>query len=390
MGYDIFRFGFAVVFTGLHCALFWGLFREWLWDKRSRAREAAVREPPKISVIVPIRNEALRMEGLLRSLARQDYPRAEYIFIDDRSGDESPGMLRDFAAIQKNVRIITLGENPALNHKQYALSLGIKAASGDLFLFTDADCEVPSRWIWSMAARMAEKETGVVIGPVFKRPGGDGFFHLYQCFDHGIRYVYLAGSTGLGAAGGGFGNNLILKRECLEAIGGYESVPESPTEDAALVSRVRSRSAYRVHSAVGADVHVKTGGEISWKDLVNQTLRWNNGGLFSPDPGTRFNFGFLMITISMGIIAIPLLPFFPGLWPLTAAVMISMTGNTIAALRLFGASLPRRGWAYLIQLVFTPVYFTFLTILGFCGVKVQWKGSQVQQKSRKPGRRYMF
>jgi cellulose synthase/poly-beta-1,6-N-acetylglucosamine synthase-like glycosyltransferase len=317
------------------------------------------------------------MEGLLKSLARQDYPRVEYIFIDDRSSDGSPGMLRGFAEAKKNVLIVTLGENPALNHKQYALGQGIKAASGELFLFTDADCEVPSRWIWSMAARMAEKKTGVVIGPVFKRPGGEGFFHLYQCFDHAIRYMYLAASTGLGAAGGGFGNNLIIRRECLEAIGGYGAVPESPTEDAALVSRVRSRSAYGVHSAIGGDVHVKTGGEISWKALVNQTLRWNNGGLFSPDPGTRFNFGFLMITISMGILAIPLLPFFPGLWPLPAAVMIAMTGNTVATLRLFGASLPRRGWAYLIQLVFTPMYFTFLTILGFCGVKVQWKGSPV-------------
>jgi cellulose synthase/poly-beta-1,6-N-acetylglucosamine synthase-like glycosyltransferase len=378
MGYDIFRFGFAVIFVGLHCALMGGLFREWLWDKKNRLyREDAARELPKISVIIPVRNEAQRMEGLLRSLALQDYPRAEYIFIDDRSNDESPGILRHFAAAQKNVLIITLRENPAMNHKQYAMEQGIGAASGDMFLFTDADCEVPGRWIWSMAARMAEKKTGVVIGPVFKRPGGNGFFHTYQCFDHAIRYMYLAASTGLGAAGGGFGNNLIISRECLDAIGGYGAVPESPTEDAALVSRVRSRSAYRVRSAIGGDVHVKTGGENSWKDLVNQTLRWNNGGLFSPDPGTRFNFGFLMITISMGILAIPLLPFFPSLWPLTAAVMTAMAGNTLATLRLFGLSLPRQRWAYLIQLVFTPMYFTFLTILGFCGVKVNWKGSKV-------------
>jgi hypothetical protein len=44
---------------------------------------------------------------------------------------------------------------------------------------------------------------------------------------------------------------------------------------------------------------------------------------------------------------------------------------------LFGAALPQRGMAYLIQLVFTPMYFTFLTILGFCRVKVNWKGNQI-------------
>jgi hypothetical protein len=51
--------------------------------------------------------------------------------------------------------------------------------------------------------------------------------------------------------------------------------------------------------------------------------------------------------------------------------------NTIATLALFGYALPRKGAAYIIQTVFTPMYFTFLTILGFCGIKTDWKGSRV-------------
>jgi hypothetical protein len=80
-----------------------------------------------------------------------------------------------------------------------------------------------------------------------------------------------------------------------------------------------------------------------------------------------------MITISMGIIAIPALPFVPSLWPLSLAVLVSMTANTIATLILFGASLPKKGAAYIIQCVFTPMYFTFLTILGLCGIKPKWR-----------------
>jgi cellulose synthase/poly-beta-1,6-N-acetylglucosamine synthase-like glycosyltransferase len=316
------------------------------------------------------------MEGLLRTLAAQDYP-AEYIFIDDRSSDESPELLKSFAENREGVTVITLRENPGPNHKQFALCRGIERASGELLLFTDADCEVPPGWIGAMVRRMADARTGITIGPVFKKSGGRGFFYLYQCFDHAVRYMYLAASTGLGAAGGGFGNNLILRAETLRVIGGYESVPPSPTEDAALVSRIRSHSAYRIRSACGADVHIFTGYERSWRHFISQTLRWNNGGLFSPDGITRFNFGFLMITISLGILAIPALPFIPRLWPLPAAVLFSMTMNTAAVLLLFGASLPGRGIAYILQLVFTPVYFTFLTILGFCGVKVKWKGSPV-------------
>jgi cellulose synthase/poly-beta-1,6-N-acetylglucosamine synthase-like glycosyltransferase len=384
--YNIFRFGFAAVFVGLHCALMAGLFREWSRDRRicraaEKAPEASGGEP-LISVVVPIRNEAGRMETLLTSLSFQDYPGTEYIFVDDRSTDDSPAMLRRFGEGREDVRIITLTENPGPNHKQYALCQGIDAAAGALLLFTDADCETPPSWVRSMGLRIADDRTGAVIGPVFKRlDEGRGFFWFYQCFDHAIRYMYLMASTGIGAAGGGFGNNLIVKREALDAIGGYDKVPPSPTEDAALISQIRARTSYRVHAASGGDVLIMTKGERSWKDLVNQTLRWNNGGLFSPVLFTRLNFAFLMITISMGIIAIPFLPFIPSLWPLPAAVCFAMTMNMLATISIFGGALPREAPlkipSYVVQIVFTPAYFTFLTILGFCGVKSDWKGSRV-------------
>ena len=387
--YDIFRFSYLVIFTGLHAALMTGIILEWLRDKQALKSavekkpcpsETGTREPPNVSVIIPVHNESRRIEGLLRSLAAQDYPQAELIFVDDRSQDETPDMV---AAFIQNLpegapaRMITLKENPGPNYKQYALARGIEVSSGEFILFTDADCEMSPHWIQAMVTRMIDKRIGVAIGPVLKRSGGKGFFHLYQCFEHGIRYVYLAGATGLGAAGGGFGNNLILRRASLDAVGGYENVPPSPTEDAALISKIRSCSDYKIRSALAVDTHVITQGEDTWKSLVNQTLRWNNGGLFSPDTVTRFNYTFLVITISMGILTLPLLPFIPSIWPLPIGVLASMTLNTIANLGLFGRSLPKQRLAYILTLLFTPVYFTFLTALGFWGIKPKWKDQAV-------------
>jgi cellulose synthase/poly-beta-1,6-N-acetylglucosamine synthase-like glycosyltransferase len=185
--------------------------------------------------------------------------------------------------------------------------------------------------------------------------------------------MYLAASTGIGAAGGGFGNNLILRREALERIGGYDAIPHSPTEDAALISRIRAETKYRIRAACGTDVRMMTRGEDSWGSLLNQTLRWNNGGLFSPDPSTRLNFGFLTISISMGMLAIPLLPLIPSLWPLPAAVLLSMTANTLATLGIFGSALPKAGPAWILHTVFMPSFFSLLTILGFLGKRPSWK-----------------
>ena len=378
--YAILRVSYYVIFVGLHIALMLGIFLEWLREKKALSVETG--ELPLVSVIIPVHNESRRVESLLQSLEAQDYPGPEYIFVDDRSRDNTVEILGKFAGgfagkQGPKVKIIPLKENPGPNFKQYALARGIEASSGECLLFTDADCIVPPFWIRGMVKRLSAGKVGAAIGPVLKRPGGKGFFHLYQCYEHGVRYVYLAGAVGLGAAGGGFGNNIILSRACLDAVGGYDEVPPSPTEDAALISKIRSSTSYKIRAALGEDVHVITQGEKTWKDLISQTLRWNNGGLFSPDPATRFNYNFLMITISLGVLAFPFLPFFPSIWLLPLGPVTVMIFNTIANLVFFGVSLPRRKFAYVLTLLFTPVYFTLMTILGFLGIKPKWKGEKI-------------
>jgi len=389
---ELLSYGYGIFFVSLQSALMFGFFLEWLRDRRA-AKAAAAAGPgenrPKVSVIVPVRNEARRIQSLLRSLPEQDHP-AEIIFVDDRSDDESPAMLAEFAKTAperglNDCKVITLKENPGPNRKQYALSVGIAAARGDLLLFTDADCDVPPGWVRAMARRMSGGDVGALIGPVFKKKPGKGFFFLYQCYDHAIRYNYLAGAIGLGAAGGGFGNNLMVSRAALDSLGGYGAVPPSPTEDAALISLIRSRGRYRVRAAALPDAAVETCAEETWRGFVGQTLRWNNGGLFSPEPVTRLGYNLLMLLITAGAFAFPLVPFFPRIWPLPAACLVVMIENTIAAFAFFRKKLPKGGFlnlGYLCTLLFAQPYFTLMTLMGYFGVRTSWKGKDVGKGKR--------
>jgi len=376
--YNIFRYGHGILFVALQTALMFGFFLEWLRDRKACAKTKGTGET-RVSVIIPIHNESARMRGLLRTLLDQSCP-VQIIFVDDRSTDESPALLAQFAMDAKlkgiDCRIITLSENPGPNRKQFALSKGIAEAYGDYFLFTDGDCEVPPGWVRAMVCRIQDEKTGAVIGPVFKKKQGKGFFFLYQCYDHAIRYNYLAGAAGLGAAGGGFGNNLIISRKALEKAGGYDAIPPSPTEDAALISQIRGMGC-RVRAIACPDAAVETEAEKTWSSFINQTLRWNNGGLFSPEALTRFNYNLLMILISAGILAIPFLPFIPGLWPMPVSVFIVMIENTIAAFGFFRTKLPQGGilikLGYFLALLFTPVYFTLMTLMGYAHIHTTWK-----------------
>ena len=389
--FNIVRYGHGIFFAALQTMLMFGFILEWRRDRKAAAlsennHRGTAQNKAKVSVIIPIHNEEERMEGLLRTLITQTYP-AQIIFVDDRSTDKSPAMLAQFENEARgrgiDCRIITLKENPGPNRKQFALSRGISESDGDYLLFTDGDCEVPSGWVEAMAGRIQIEGIGAVIGPVFKKKHGKGFFRLYQCYDHAVRYNYLAGAIGLGAAGGGFGNNLIISRKALDAAGGYDAIPPSPTEDAALISQIRSMGKYRVCAAAHPDAAVDTAREKSWRSFISQTLRWNNGGIYSPEILTRFNYNLLMLVISTGILAVPLLPFFPELWPMPAGVLFVMIENTIAVFALFRKKMPesasgKKGgikiiFGYLLALLFMPCYLTLMTLMGYAHIKTKWK-----------------
>lgn len=383
-GLEFFGRGYGVFFVALQLALTAGFFLEWLRDRRSLSARPSKERPPAVSIVVPVRDEEARMGGLLRCLLEQDLP-VEIVLVDDGSRDGSPALLAEFAEKARSrgaptCKVITLTENPGPNRKQRALSAGVAAAGGDLLLFTDGDCEAPSGWARSMARRMGDARIGALIGPVFKKKTRTGFLSLYQCFDHALRYNYLAGAIGLGAAGGGFGNNLMVSRAALDAIGGYDAVPPSPTEDAALISQIRSRGKHRVRAAALPDAAVETCAEGTWRSFVAQTLRWNNGGLFSPEPVTRLSYNVLMLTITVGALALPALPFLPALWPLPAATLVVMLINTAVSFALFRKRMPPGGFlnlGYLGALLFAPPYFTLMTLMGYLGARTNWKGKRM-------------
>lgn len=374
---------FSAVFFLVHAVMWGALAAEAARGRvvlRRQALGAPGRAEPRLSVVVPARNEAERVRPLLASLAAQDHPALEIVFVDDRSSDATPAILADFAASHPGlpVRIVRLEANPGPNFKQRALAAGIDAATGDLILFTDADCSMPATWASSMAARLSDPRVGLVIGPVFKAAGAFGFLRTYQAFDHAVRYMYLVGGAGLGSACGGFGNNLAFRRAVLDAIGGYGAVPYSVTEDAAFISAVRSKTGFRIRAAVDPGSRVTTDSVGSWRELVHQGLRWNAGGLFAPDAATRAVFWSLMLGILAGVVSVPLAFFFPAFaWP-AAAVYASMAGNTIATLAIAGRGLPGPRLRYVLQWAFTPAYFSALTVLGLAGAEVRWKDATLE------------
>ncbi len=371
---------FCIIFVVFHATLMVGLYLE------SRRNLGAMSSFPQItvpvSIIIPVHNEADRIKPLLETLLYQDYPVIEVLFIDDRSSDSTVSLLSDFSAqFNRNshtCRIITLTENPGPNYKQFALSRGFSEVSGDMVLLTDADCELPPTWVSGMVKRMSAVDTGIMVGPVFKVIPRPSLLYKTQAFDHALRYMYSAASIGLNSAGGGFGNNMIVRKAALESAGGYAAVPVSVTEDAAMISFVKNNTSLSVRAGLGADIQVMTETEQDWARFIIQTLRWTKGGIFSPDLGTKIPFNALMGMISIGVGIIPFLVWVPSLWLLPVGVYCGMLMNTLAVLQIAKGSLKDfTPLDYVAQFLFAPVFNTFLTVMAIFRFPVYWKGKKV-------------
>ncbi len=95
---------------------------------------------PRVSLVMPTRNEASHLAAALRSKLDNGYPDLELVFVDDRSTDETVRVADEFAATDPRVRVVRVTALPdGWLGKLHAMQRGVEQASGEWLLFSDAD-----------------------------------------------------------------------------------------------------------------------------------------------------------------------------------------------------------------------------------------------------------
>ena len=95
---------------------------------------------PRVSVLVPARNEETNIGPCVRSLLAQEYPALEVVVLNDNSTDRTGAILAELAADDVRLRVLSGQPLPeGWLGKHWACHQLGQAATGDLLLFTDAD-----------------------------------------------------------------------------------------------------------------------------------------------------------------------------------------------------------------------------------------------------------
>ena len=130
------------------------------WD--SSARAAATSAPlsvRSISVIVAAHNEEANIEAKLRNLFALDYPRelVEVLIGSDGSSDRTEEIVAAFR--HEGVGLISFPKQQGKSAMQNGL---VAAASGELLVFTDADCLMSRESLGLLIEHFADARVGLV------------------------------------------------------------------------------------------------------------------------------------------------------------------------------------------------------------------------------------
>lgn len=122
---------------------------------------------PRVSILVPLRNEARNTRPCIRSLLLQDYANFELLALDDESQDSTASELASLRAEEPRLQVLHGDPLPdGWLGKHWACHQLAEAASGDLLLFVDADTRhAPTALRDAVAALEAEGADLLAVMP---------------------------------------------------------------------------------------------------------------------------------------------------------------------------------------------------------------------------------
>ncbi len=234
---------------------------------------------PRVSIIVPARDEQEHVEAALASFAAQDYGNLEIIAVDDRSRDATGEIMeraaREAISARPGLRfeVLHVRELPAgWLGKTHAMWLAAQRASGDWILFTDADVKLhPDALRRALVYAEEVKADHLVLFPThaLKTVGermvlaGFGMLFVFGHRPWKVSDPKAKDSMGLGSFN-------LVRRSVYESIGTFRTLRLAVVDDIKLGELVKTRgfSQYTVFGRGLLDLHWGLGAQGIVRNLT--------------------------------------------------------------------------------------------------------------------------
>lgn len=232
-----------------------------------------------ISVIICARNEIQNLEKYLTSILNQDYPQFEVVVVNDRSWDGTGDFLERLAKQHSHLKVVTVAEGEKfIAGKKFAVTMGIKAASYEWLVFTDADCEPASaHWLMGMQ-QPADHNIDILLGysPYFKKRSLLNCLIRFETFFTAVNYLAFALK---GMPYMGVGRNMAYKKSLFFKNKGFAAHMHIPSGDDDLFVNAHAH-AHNTAIQIHKETQVWSEPKTSFFDYLRQKKRHVGAGKF--------------------------------------------------------------------------------------------------------------
>ncbi len=342
---------------------------------------------PRISVLVPARNEEDKIYPCVKSLLAQDYPDFQVIVLDDNSSDLTGAILKDFVRQDQRLRVIKglplpqdwLGKHWAC-HQLY------RAADGALLMFTDADTvHTPDTLRCAAAALEGENADMLSIVPRH-RLGSWAEKLVMPIFALSVfanvplprrlrpRDIKVLSSSG---------KLMLFRRRSYEKSGGFEAIKQNVLDDLQLPQEITAAGMrYRLFDGTN---NVSCRMYHNWKE-VHEGLSKNTFAAFGYNsPLSVFTWLWITFVFWEPVIALGIrrMPDYPPLLSLGLAAI-----SILASILLFTLYYQRFKFP-LYMVFFYPASILLMTIIAFSSMYLTLSGQTTWKDRKLPDRKLL-
>lgn len=228
-----------------------------------------------ISVIIPFRNEATRIQPLLESiLYLKTSLNLEFLFIDDHSTDQSLEVIQNHPIfIEYHCKIIQLSQG--VFGKKNAIQIGVQNASHSTILTTDADCQFLETSVETLYTEFSNHDADFCIGPVFFCTSKSNPLQFYQKIENTILVALGLYQFSLGKPTMANGANLMFNKALFLKLNPFKSHHNiAGGDDIFALEAFFENNPQKVISVSNAKAAVVTKVVENFSDFWHQRVRW--------------------------------------------------------------------------------------------------------------------
>lgn len=331
---------------------------------------------PFVSVIIAARNEEKNMPKLLTYMINQSYPsdRYEIIIADDGSTDKTEEIVKNFKKNHENLHYIKIDDRENyISAKKNALQNAIEKSSGELLLFTDADCFVGKYWISSMVENF-EKDVDMVCGlsqTIANKWENIGFIQKFEHFDFLVMFFAAAGAISSGKYFSCSGQNIAYRKSAFKEIDGFSKIMHIQSGDDVNLLQLFRKAGKKVVFSFNNLSFVYTQPIKSFFDLINQRSRWASNFKYQLTLNPEF---FVYLSIVFLVTYLPLILLFYNFYAGLTLFLLKFFADfffTKKAFNLFEIEKKRMSF-FVLWYFFYPIYIFIVTFFGLFEI-FKWK-----------------